>query len=83
MHLSVTDAVCLQAVAQATIEELFPLDEVSTDLDQTVVSLDKDLVDDFPASDPRWAESRQGEIPTEINLPQNRQSVNSNWIQQK
>lgn len=47
------------AAAQATIEELFPLDEVSTDLDQTVVSLDKDLVDDFPASDPRWAESRQ------------------------
>lgn len=53
--------VCLQAAAQATIKELFPLDERSTDLDQTVVSLDKDLVDDFPASDPRWAESRQGE----------------------
>lgn len=67
MHLSVT--VCLQAAAQATIEELFPLDEASTDLDQTVVSLDKDLVDDFPASDPRWAESRQGEIQTEIYLP--------------
>lgn len=67
MHLSAT--VCLQAAAQATIEELFPLDEVSTDLDQTVVSLDKDLVDDFPASDPRWAESRQGEIQTEIYLP--------------
>lgn len=67
MHLSVT--VCLQAAAQATIEELFPLDEVSTDLDQTVVFLDKDLVDDFPASDPRWAESRQGEIQTEIYLP--------------
>lgn len=66
MHLSVT--VCLQAAAQATIEELFPLDEVSIDLDQTVVSLDKDLVDDFPASDPRWAESRQGEIQTEIYL---------------
>lgn len=67
MHLSVT--VCLQAAAQATIEELFPLDEVSTDLDQTVVFLDKDLVDDFPASDPRWAESRQGEIQIEIYLP--------------
>ncbi|XP_062580691.1 nuclear pore complex protein Nup133-like isoform X2 [Saccostrea cucullata] len=47
------------AAAQTTIDELFPPDEVSTDLDQIVVSLDRDLVDDFPASDPRWAESRQ------------------------
>ncbi|XP_056022353.1 nuclear pore complex protein Nup133-like isoform X3 [Ostrea edulis] len=47
------------AAAQSTIDELFPPDEVSTDLDQTVVALDKDLVNDFPAADPRWAESRQ------------------------
>ena len=50
-----------QAAAQSTIDDLFPVDEVTTDLDHTVVSLDRDLVDDYPASDPRWAESRQGE----------------------
>nr|XP_022333914.1 nuclear pore complex protein Nup133-like [Crassostrea virginica] len=47
------------AAAQSTIDDLFPVDEVTTDLDHTVVSLDRDLVDDYPASDPRWAESRQ------------------------
>merc|ERR1712142_211057 len=47
--------------AEAIIEELFPLEEstenVDSTLDRLVVGLSKDLIDDFPASDPRWVES--------------------------
>jgi len=47
--------------AEAIIEELFPLEEstenVDSSLDRLVVGLSKDLIDDFPASDPRWVES--------------------------
>ncbi|XP_052097851.1 nuclear pore complex protein Nup133-like isoform X1 [Mytilus californianus] len=46
--------------AQASVDELFPVgDHVNSDIDQVVTSLSKDLIDDYPASDPRWAESRQ------------------------
>ena len=49
------------AQAQAIVEELFPQDDtaelVDSTLDRLVVGLSKDLIDDFPASDPRWVES--------------------------
>ncbi|XP_064177586.1 nuclear pore complex protein Nup133 [Anguilla rostrata] len=46
--------------AQAMTDELFPPDvegEKDTELDRAVTQIDLDLVDDYPASDPRWAES--------------------------
>ncbi|XP_004453427.2 nuclear pore complex protein Nup133 [Dasypus novemcinctus] len=52
--------------AQATVDELFPahLDLGSdADLDRAVAQISVDLVDDFPASDPRWAESVPEEAP--------------------
>lgn len=41
-------------------DELFPADadgEGDSELDGVVTQIDLDLVDDYPASDPRWAES--------------------------
>ena len=47
--------------AEAIVEELFPADDtpevLDSNLDRLVVGLSKDLIDDFPASDPRWVES--------------------------
>lgn len=44
--------------AQSMVDELFPSDgEGSADLDTVVTQIDLDLVDDYPACDPRWAES--------------------------
>ncbi|TRY86206.1 hypothetical protein DNTS_030243 [Danionella cerebrum] len=44
--------------AQALVDELFPGDgEAAADLDAVVTRIDLDLVDDYPACDPRWAES--------------------------
>ena len=47
--------------AQSIVEELFPLEQSAAVLDSTldrlVVGLSRDLIDDFPASDPRWVES--------------------------
>ncbi|XP_077461332.1 nuclear pore complex protein Nup133 isoform X1 [Stigmatopora argus] len=46
--------------AQALIDELFPTgdDEAEgSELDAMVTQIDLDLLDDYPASDPRWAES--------------------------
>lgn len=46
--------------AQAMTDELFPPDvdgEKDGELDRAVAQIDLDLVDDYPASDPRWAES--------------------------
>lgn len=43
--------------AQTLTDELFPVDGEGAELDSTVVQIDLDLVDDYPASDPRWAES--------------------------
>ncbi|XP_030589143.1 nuclear pore complex protein Nup133 isoform X2 [Archocentrus centrarchus] len=46
--------------AQTVIDELFPADsdgEEGTELDSMVTQINLDLVDDYPASDPRWAES--------------------------
>jgi len=49
------------AQAEAIVEELFPQEDtvelVDSTLDRLVVGLSKDLIDDFPASDPRWVES--------------------------
>ncbi|XP_059094944.1 nuclear pore complex protein Nup133-like [Tigriopus californicus] len=43
------------------IESLFPSDnmrsEIDSSVDKLVLSISKDLIDDFPASDPRWMES--------------------------
>lgn len=40
------------------VDELFPGDaEGGTELDAVVTQIDLDLVDDYPACDPRWAES--------------------------
>lgn len=46
--------------AQKMTDELFPDDGeggAGGDLDALVTQIDLDLVDDYPASDPRWAES--------------------------
>ncbi|CAJ1052844.1 nuclear pore complex protein Nup133 [Xyrichtys novacula] len=46
--------------AQTVTDELFPADgdsEEGAKLDAVVTQIDLDLVDDYPASDPRWAES--------------------------
>ncbi|KAK0135018.1 Nuclear pore complex protein Nup133 [Merluccius polli] len=48
--------------AQALVDELFPAEgggegEEGAELDEVVTRIDLDLVDDYPASDPRWAES--------------------------
>ena len=49
--------------AQALVDELFPPEEEAgqgeegTELDEVVTQIDLDLIDDYPASDPRWAES--------------------------
>ncbi|XP_045073846.1 nuclear pore complex protein Nup133-like [Coregonus clupeaformis] len=48
--------------AQTMTDELFPPEgdgdgEVGGDLDLVVTRINLDLVDDYPASDPRWAES--------------------------
>ncbi|CAM4471039.1 hypothetical protein PO909_015770 [Leuciscus waleckii] len=44
--------------AQSMVDELFPSDgEGAAELDAIVTQIDLDLVDDYPACDPRWAES--------------------------
>ncbi|RVE76672.1 hypothetical protein OJAV_G00011250 [Oryzias javanicus] len=46
--------------AQTVIDELFPADgdaDEGAELDGIVTQINLDLVDDYPASDPRWAES--------------------------
>ncbi|XP_013855856.1 nuclear pore complex protein Nup133, partial [Austrofundulus limnaeus] len=46
--------------AQTVTDELFPADsdgEEEAELDSIVTQISLDLVDDYPASDPRWAES--------------------------
>uniref|UniRef100_A0A8C4HK39 Nuclear pore complex protein Nup133 n=1 Tax=Dicentrarchus labrax TaxID=13489 RepID=A0A8C4HK39_DICLA len=46
--------------AQTVTDELFPADgdgEEGAELDGMVTRINLDLVDDYPASDPRWAES--------------------------
>jgi len=48
--------------AQTVTDELFPADadgdgEDGAELDAMVIRINLDLVDDYPASDPRWAES--------------------------
>ncbi|XP_068176928.1 nuclear pore complex protein Nup133 [Antennarius striatus] len=44
--------------AQLVTDELFPADcEEGAELDSIVTQINLDLVDDYPASDPRWAES--------------------------
>lgn len=54
--------------AQKMTDELFPDDGeggAGGELDALVTQIDLDLVDDYPASDPRWAESvPDGEGPT-------------------
>lgn len=44
--------------AQALLDELFPGSD-NTSLDSTVLQLSSNLLDDSPATDPRWAESDQ------------------------
>ncbi|XP_066515739.1 nuclear pore complex protein Nup133 [Hoplias malabaricus] len=43
--------------AQNLTDDLFPADGEAGELDTVVTQIDLDLVDDYPASDPRWAES--------------------------
>uniref|UniRef100_A0ACB8GC78 Uncharacterized protein n=1 Tax=Sphaerodactylus townsendi TaxID=933632 RepID=A0ACB8GC78_9SAUR len=44
--------------AQAIIGELFPADtDPNSELDRAVTQISVNLVDDYPSSDPRWAES--------------------------
>ena len=52
----------LQRGAEEIIAELFPEMSVPvgnqpSELDTLVVKLSQDLIDDYPASDPRWAEN--------------------------
>lgn len=46
------------AQAQAILDDLFPGSDTSL-LDSTVIQLSANLLDDCPATDPRWAESKQ------------------------
>ena len=51
-----------QTRAQSIVDELFPpgmpaVSEPGSSLDLLVVGLSQEMLDDFPASDPRWAES--------------------------
>lgn len=49
--------------AQTVTDDLFPADsdgEEGAELDNIVVQINLELVDDYPASDPRWAESVPG-----------------------
>lgn len=58
-------------------DELFPDDGeggAGGELDALVTQIDLDLVDDYPASDPRWAESVPdgevlGELPPVVQVP--------------
>ncbi|KAL5008238.1 hypothetical protein ScPMuIL_013819 [Solemya velum] len=45
--------------AQSIVDEMFPLaaDRSSLEMDRLITALSKDLIDDYPASDPRWAEA--------------------------
>ncbi|MGH0127985.1 UNVERIFIED_CONTAM: hypothetical protein FKN15_064395 [Acipenser sinensis] len=46
--------------AQSMVDEIFPPDsdlDADAELDRTVTQVSVDLVDDYPSSDPRWAES--------------------------
>ncbi len=36
---------------------MFPGEDTNFSMDQQVASLSQEMVDDYPASDPRWAES--------------------------
>ena len=60
----------LQRGAEEIIAELFPEMSVPvgnqpSELDTLVVKLSQDLIDDYPASDPRWAENaRSGKYKT-------------------
>lgn len=50
-----------QGQATSIVEDLFPPSHVITEtdspLDRLVVGLSRDLIDDYPASDPRWMKS--------------------------
>ena len=55
-----------QPQAQEIVDELFPATmfatrSQSTELDRLITHLSRDLIDDYPASDPRWAENARGE----------------------
>ncbi|XP_077996932.1 nuclear pore complex protein Nup133-like isoform X2 [Glandiceps talaboti] len=48
--------------AQSIVDEIFPtsaalLEEPAATIDTTVATLSREIIDDYPASDPRWAES--------------------------
>ncbi|XP_071080381.1 nuclear pore complex protein Nup133-like [Haliotis cracherodii] len=47
--------------AQKIVTDLFPLtdaeEELTSEMDKLVTMLSRDLIDDYPTSDPRWAES--------------------------
>jgi len=54
-----------QIESQDICSKLFSLD--NSGLDTSVAALSQELIDDYPASDPRWAES----IPSGRKLPYN------------
>lgn len=43
--------------AQEIVSELFPEDSSVGEIDRLVASLSQDLIDDYPTSDPRWADN--------------------------
>lgn len=51
--------VCEQEDARQLCDKLFPEDKYpgDIDVDTAVTTLSQELIDDYPASDPRWAES--------------------------
>lgn len=63
-----------QLDVQLAVEDLFsvvstPSREPGSLLDRLVISLSQEMVDDYPASDPRWAESLpSGSMPTSASL---------------
>ena len=54
----------LQNQASSIVEEIFPANEADNEadssLDRLVVAMSADLIDDFPASDPRWLRTVPG-----------------------
>lgn len=62
-HSYVMQIFCMQAQCDEILSQLFPLQEepvmdIDAILDTLILKVAKDLIDDYPANDPRWANHR-------------------------
>ena len=81
--VSIAPIYIFQNQSISIIEELFPpeppispsrqkvakVDNTDSFLDKLILSMSQDLIDDFPASDPRWMESVPGSGTNQTNQP--------------